>query len=124
MQEVQHENTLAALLTPLVAQIDALTTSVTALQTQLTTVSNNQDSLRALFMNSLVENLEDNLTVPVMNNIAPPAYMPTTVGELFNLQAGAEMCAIENYFNLSDSEDIALRKNQLRKAYGCRRLLG
>ena len=91
MQEVQHENALEALLNPVAAQIAALTTSVAALQTQLTTVSNaqvamqtqlmttassnQQGALRALIVNSLVENMDDALVVPVMNKNAPPSQL-------------------------------------------------
>ena len=139
MQEVQHENALEALLNPVAAQIAALTTSVAALQTQLTTVSNaqvamqtqlmttassnQQGALRALIVNSLVENMDDALVVPVMNKNAPPTFMPTSVGDLFNLQAGANMIAIENNFGLNHTGNTAFRINRLRKAYGCKRLL-
>ena len=121
-------------LQPLVAQIAALTTSVTELQTQMTAVSNQQvamqtqlsneqDSLRALFFNSLAETMDDTLTVPVMNHTAPPEFMPTTVGELMNLQTGANTIAIENYFNLPHTGNISLRISRLRRVYGCRRIL-
>ena len=130
VQEVLQENALAAVLQPLVNQIAALTTQVTAVsnqQTQLsnqqTQLSNKQDSLRALFINSLAESMDDTLTVPVMNHTAPPEFMPTTVGELMNLKTGANTIAIENYFNLPHTGNMALRMSRLRRAYGCRRIL-
>ena len=123
VQEVLQENALAAVLQPLVNQIAALTTQVTAVSNQQTQLSNKQDSLRALFINSLAESMDDILTVPFMNHTAPPEFMPTTVGELMNLQTGANTIAIENYFNLPHTGNMALRISRLRRVYGCRRIL-
>ena len=127
IQHLPANELIAEAIQPFVAQLAALSTAITgrltAIETRLTAMEENVREVFTLTKNSMTENLDDTLILPSTYHGVAPAAMPRTVHDLFRLQAGPEISAIERYLSLAHTGTLADRINRIRRAFGCRRIL-
>ena len=78
-----------------------------------------------MLLNSQAEGLDDAIVHPVAvgTHTELPTFMPSTVRELLNLQAGAELTAIENYLGLTPADNLGERVRNVSRVYGVRRFV-
>ena len=67
--------------------------------------------MNVMLLNSQAEGLDDAIVHPVAvgTHADLPAFMPSAVRELLNLQTGAEITAIENYLGRTPAANLGER---------------
>ena len=80
------------------------------------------NNLQAKYHNATAYFNEDNIIPPPINNQPVPANFPTTIAALHRLRIGKRVTAIEDYYGLGHSGDLAARKTRICRAYGVKLL--
>jgi hypothetical protein len=127
-QQNHQNNAINAILSQLSevkTQLVQQAVSIDALKAHCGMLSDKLDHMNVMLLNSQAEALDDAIVHPVAvgTHADLPAYMPSTVRELLNLQAGAELAAIENYLGLTPAANLGERVRNVSRGYGVRRLV-